>query len=120
MFFFFKQKTAYEIRPRDWSSDVCSSDLAVLAQAQVDQLDASRDLQLREVDRVVELHRRQIDLDELRQVLRQALDLDLVDVVLDHAAADLDARGDFAALEVDRHLHADRDVGGGVVEHHIN
>src|ERR1043165_6022212 len=26
-FFFFKQKTAYEIRPRDWSSDVCSSDL---------------------------------------------------------------------------------------------
>src|ERR1043165_2094244 len=23
----FKQKTAYEIRPRDWSSDVCSSDL---------------------------------------------------------------------------------------------
>src|ERR1043165_1295311 len=24
-----KQKTAYEIRPRDWSSDVCSSDLAV-------------------------------------------------------------------------------------------
>src|ERR1043165_3614400 len=27
MFFFFKQKTGYEIRPRDWSSDVCSSDL---------------------------------------------------------------------------------------------
>src|ERR1043165_7942804 len=27
--FFFKQKTAYEIRPRDWSSDVCSSDLGV-------------------------------------------------------------------------------------------
>src|ERR1043165_6094007 len=26
-FFFFKQKTAYEIRPRDWNSDVCSSDL---------------------------------------------------------------------------------------------
>src|ERR1043165_5799080 len=26
-FFFFKQKTEYEIRPRDWSSDVCSSDL---------------------------------------------------------------------------------------------
>src|ERR1043165_9139335 len=28
-FFFFKQKTAYEIRPRDWSSDVCSSDLLI-------------------------------------------------------------------------------------------
>src|SRR3546814_9462554 len=27
LFFFFKQKTAYEMRIRDWSSDVCSSDL---------------------------------------------------------------------------------------------
>ena len=27
-FFFFKQKTAYEIRNCDWSSDVCSSDLS--------------------------------------------------------------------------------------------
>src|SRR5216117_4523781 len=30
--FFFKQKTAYEIRKGDWSSDVCSSDLAVRSQ----------------------------------------------------------------------------------------
>src|SRR3546814_2228724 len=29
-FFFFKQKTAYEMRISDWSSDVCSSDLAVI------------------------------------------------------------------------------------------
>src|SRR3546814_5680169 len=29
MFFCFKQKTAYEMRISDWSSDVCSSDLAV-------------------------------------------------------------------------------------------
>ena len=28
LFFFFKQKTAYEIKECDWSSDVCSSDLA--------------------------------------------------------------------------------------------
>ena len=28
VFFFFKQKTAYEIYQCDWSSDVCSSDLA--------------------------------------------------------------------------------------------
>src|SRR3546814_13377815 len=27
-FFFFKQKTAYEVRISDWSSDVCSSDLS--------------------------------------------------------------------------------------------
>src|SRR3546814_17828947 len=30
-FFFFKQKTAYEMRISDWSSDVCSSDLRWLA-----------------------------------------------------------------------------------------
>src|SRR3546814_6740776 len=29
-FFFFKQKTAYEMRISDWSSDVCSSDLATM------------------------------------------------------------------------------------------
>ena len=32
VFFFFKQKTAYEIKECDWSSDVCSSDLyAIIA-----------------------------------------------------------------------------------------
>src|SRR3546814_4420013 len=30
VFFFFKQKTAYEMRISDWSSDVCSSDLMPL------------------------------------------------------------------------------------------
>src|SRR3546814_4185894 len=30
VFFFFKQKTAYEMRISDWSSDVCSSDLRFL------------------------------------------------------------------------------------------
>src|SRR3546814_1814060 len=29
-FFFFKQKTAYEMRISEWSSDVCSSDLHVI------------------------------------------------------------------------------------------
>src|SRR3546814_8581901 len=32
-FFFFKQKTAYEMRISDWSSDVCSSDLDGLVDA---------------------------------------------------------------------------------------
>src|SRR3546814_1493952 len=31
LFFFVKQKTAYEMRISDWSSDVCSSDLFVAA-----------------------------------------------------------------------------------------
>src|SRR3546814_3806469 len=32
VFFFFKQKTAYEMRISDWSSDVCSSDLGIRMQ----------------------------------------------------------------------------------------
>src|SRR3546814_2989644 len=40
IFFFFKQKTAYEMRISDWSSDVCSSDLlaGTLLHAQVELL----------------------------------------------------------------------------------
>src|SRR3546814_2241727 len=36
IFFFFKQKTAYEMRISDWSSDVCSSDLIILRPAVID------------------------------------------------------------------------------------
>src|SRR3546814_9602603 len=43
--FFFKQKTAYELRISDWSSDVCSSDLAALV-----DVDA---LELAELDAVL-------------------------------------------------------------------
>src|SRR3546814_2270619 len=34
-FFFFKQKTAYEMRISDWSSDVCSSDLALAGEVAI-------------------------------------------------------------------------------------
>src|SRR3546814_6236867 len=33
LFFFFKQKTAYEMRISDWSSDVCSSDLRAVVES---------------------------------------------------------------------------------------
>src|SRR3546814_8715698 len=39
LFFFFMQKTAYEMRISDWSSDVCSSDL-IAGEARVLQLEA--------------------------------------------------------------------------------
>src|SRR3546814_12810023 len=35
LFFFFKQKTAYEMRISDWSSDVCSSDLLAAPSSKV-------------------------------------------------------------------------------------
>src|SRR3546814_3100472 len=37
IFFFFKQKTAYEMRISDWSSDVCSSDLVSAAPANMNR-----------------------------------------------------------------------------------
>ena len=39
-FFFFKQKTAYEIKECDWSSDVCSSDLCLKCSHTFNLLDA--------------------------------------------------------------------------------
>src|SRR3546814_9902365 len=43
LIFFFKQKTAYEVRISDWSSDVCSSDLL----EQGENLRLHRDIQCR-------------------------------------------------------------------------
>src|SRR3546814_4262706 len=40
-FFFFKQKTAYEMRISDWSSDVCSSDLGLTAGQSGDRIELS-------------------------------------------------------------------------------
>src|SRR3546814_10311148 len=39
LFFFFKQKTAYEMRISDWSSDVCSSDLTQADEVETEQED---------------------------------------------------------------------------------
>src|SRR3546814_7310303 len=49
---FFKQKTAYEMRISDWSSDVCSSDLLLIARAELDYPDVlvNREVE-REIDR---------------------------------------------------------------------
>src|SRR3546814_8415426 len=39
LLFFFKQKTAYEMRISDWSSDVCSSDLLAFASPALELID---------------------------------------------------------------------------------
>src|SRR3546814_16105210 len=49
--FFFMQKTAYEMRISDWSSDVCSSDLVVFGAAGED-LDGTADFFVAAADRV--------------------------------------------------------------------
>src|SRR3546814_4006566 len=47
MFFFFKQKTAYEMRSSDWSSDVCSSDLMGRPDLQPQMLGKARSSDIR-------------------------------------------------------------------------
>src|SRR3546814_6361827 len=49
-FFFFKQKTAYEMRISDWSSDVCSSDLVEIHGQHEHQALLSRPSQLALLD----------------------------------------------------------------------
>src|SRR3546814_10374988 len=59
LFFFFKQKTAYEMRISDWSSDVCSSDLLVKAREPMfedDRIFGPRKIAVRPAD--IPRHRR--------------------------------------------------------------
>src|SRR3546814_7611943 len=49
VFFFFKQKTAYEMRISDWSSDVCSSDLAQVQGAKAALDNAQLDFEYTEI-----------------------------------------------------------------------
>ena len=51
-FFFFKQKTAYEIYQCDWSSDVCSSDLSIDRHQMVSKLEGfAHDVRASDVSR---------------------------------------------------------------------
>src|SRR3546814_10120831 len=71
LFFFFKQKTAYEMRISDWSSDVCSSDLLGQAVGLVQEAP----FRLQHVDRLavaldVLLHLGQLGFERQHPVLR--------------------------------------------------
>src|SRR3546814_14608772 len=79
-FFFFKQKTAYEMRISDWSSDVCSSDLRSVDDRAVRQPRAGA------VAGGIDRHWQQIDLgrsDEARDEFGARGEIDV------HRAADL-------------------------------
>src|SRR3546814_20916784 len=84
MVFFFKQKTAYELRISDWSSDVCSSDLAGKAQEFADEAAGARQSDRR--------HGEQQEEQRIgRHVHREAAiaaDLARVQPVIDHADAE--------------------------------
>src|SRR3546814_6721294 len=85
VFFFFKQKTAYEMRISDWSSDVCSSDLRLgrrVAGGGQRVADAGLPDVLHTRDDVADLTRRK----ELRRLHLRADDADLEDVEIGRAS----------------------------------
>src|SRR3546814_2600304 len=75
LFFFFKQKTAYEMRISDWNSDVCSSDL-VAGSALTPVAAAARDAstlareRLRRLSRYVSGNRDAVEWDDQHQIGR--------------------------------------------------
>src|ERR671914_2130073 len=110
-FFFFKQKTAYEIVSRDWSSDVCSSDLvrgrrAVrLTRGEIEDYGAGADGALRLGRRGVGRH------DRPRVGLGQTL------VALEVGGGDLErVLADREALDEERRLAVTRGRDLGPVE----
>src|SRR3546814_14893747 len=75
MIFFFKQKTAYEMRISDWSSDVCSSDLALMgsgaaAQSNVPGYEAKVEAKLNEIQAGIASGPFKSDWDSLREGYR--------------------------------------------------
>src|SRR3546814_5256127 len=110
-FLFFKQKTAYEMRVSDWSSDVCSSDLRDAVAVQAHAADAEAGARAEATDR---------HLQALRLVLA---------VARDHARHALQRFGQaqlwpcttqvFGAHHVHRRRHQQRVVGlaGGGDDH---
>src|SRR3546814_9247096 len=90
-FFFFKQKTAYEMRISDWSSDVCSSDLSTPGKMQL----YTRNLN--------EVHSRYPELSRLNRALHHhsaILDGELV--------AFVDGKPSFEALQQRMHVDSER------------
>src|SRR5881227_4207664 len=97
-FFFFKQKTAYELTVRDWSSDVCSSDLAehgnAVLRAEIRRMTEWFDIKLfreaveplmNERMRKRLVSRESPDTRVLREAMRIASEhLDYLDYLLDH------------------------------------
>src|SRR3546814_4952060 len=97
LFFFFKQKTAYEMRISDWSSDVCSSDL-----------DHVRGLVFADVDRHLILRRdvgdnvADVALDSRRgDAMLGVIRLLLLGAAVGFAHRALDAAGDAGGVEDD-------------------
>src|SRR3546814_295759 len=89
-FFFFKQKTAYDMRISDWSSDVCSSDLSKLVQLGLEQqrMDHQRQIAVQEQN----ARRARASMAGVSQQIAQARAEAIREVLADLAKAEADVR----------------------------
>ncbi len=93
----------------------------VLAASETDDLHAFRHGDVRQELGLVQVHLRQVELEVLRQVLRESQHFDVRQTMRHDAALSLHARGDSLALEVNRQTDADllvRDDAQQVHVHH--
>ena len=99
IFFFFKQKTAYEIKECDWSSDVCSSDLI--------EIETLKNVQyaVEAGPLLVEGGKRIIDMEKegwknIHSINTQAARLDYTDMRGPKIAAGIDKEGNLVVLTI--------------------
>src|SRR3546814_1443139 len=105
MLFFFKQKTAYEVRISDWSSDVCSSDLGAGEAVRAVDVHRARSANALAA-RAAESERRiliGLDLDQRVEDHRPAI----VEINLENVVAGIFARIGIVAVDLET-LHARR------------
>src|SRR3546814_17937904 len=99
-FFFFKQKTAYEMRISDWSSDVCSSDLIEVPRDRAGSFDPQLIAKYQRRfpgfdDKIISMYARGMSTREITGHLRELYGIDaspdlistLTDAVLEEVAA---------------------------------
>src|SRR3546814_10015140 len=96
--FFFKQKTAYEMRISDWSSDVCSSDLLTLIPLRSTSEQSLKTFRALFINL---LHMREITAAKLKQLFLDAFEHSLRSGSVDYIAACEEAFRDVRRMEQD-------------------
>src|SRR3546814_5092529 len=104
--FFFKQKTAYEMRISDWSSDVCSSDLTDILQVDQAQIGMACRAADQRTDARNETTRQYVAFDEFHRFQRLLIALVLDGDRLNHCQPiGLEQRCTFADVVVEIMVH---------------
>src|SRR3546814_5865864 len=71
--FFFQQKTAYEMRISDWSSDVCSSDLPKEFVLMIEETAGTRMFEIKKQNAIKTIEKKQNKVEEITRVLEEEI-----------------------------------------------